>query len=85
LQQLSYSTTVIVGSFLVINGQITMGALIACSILGGRILAPVTMIPGLMVQRAHTKATLAGLEKIYALQTDQGNERQLTPDTLRGE
>ncbi|MFX6760126.1 type I secretion system permease/ATPase, partial [Acinetobacter baumannii] len=29
--------------------------------------------------------TLAGLEKIYALQTDQGNERQLTPDTLRGE
>ncbi|MBP1314107.1 ABC transporter transmembrane domain-containing protein [Herbaspirillum sp. 1130] len=85
LQQLSYSTTVIVGSFLVINGQITMGALIACSILGGRILAPVAMIPGLMVQRAHTKATLAGLEKIYALQTDQGNERQLTPDTLRGE
>ncbi|WP_413457111.1 Ig-like domain-containing protein [Herbaspirillum huttiense] len=81
LQQLSYSTTVIVGSFLVINGQITMGALIACSILGGRILAPVAMIPGLMVQRAHTKATLAGLEKIYALQTDQGNERQLTPDT----
>jgi ATP-binding cassette subfamily C protein LapB len=85
LQQLSYSTTVIVGSFLVINGQITMGALIACSILGGRILAPVAMIPGLMVQRAHTKATLAGLEKIYALQTDQGGERQLTPDSLRGE
>ncbi|MCP1573410.1 ATP-binding cassette domain-containing protein [Herbaspirillum rubrisubalbicans] len=85
LQQLSYSTTVIVGSFLVINGQITMGALIACSILGGRILAPVAMIPGLMVQRAHTKATLAGLEKIYALQTDQGSDRQLTPDTLRGE
>nr|WP_198980751.1 ATP-binding cassette domain-containing protein [Herbaspirillum sp. ASV7] len=85
LQQLSYSTTVIVGAFLVINGQITMGALIACSILGGRILAPVAMIPGLMVQRAHTKATLAGLEKIYALQTDQGGERQLTPDSLRGE
>ncbi|ALU90231.1 ATP-binding cassette domain-containing protein [Herbaspirillum rubrisubalbicans] len=85
LQQLSYSTTVIVGSFLVINGQITMGALIACSILGGRILAPVAMIPGLMVQRAHTKATLAGLEKIYALQTDQGSDRQLTPDSLRGE
>ncbi|WP_443115573.1 ATP-binding cassette domain-containing protein [Herbaspirillum seropedicae] len=85
LQQLSYSTTVIIGAFLVINGQITMGALIACSILGGRILAPVAMIPGLMVQRAHTKATLAGLEKIYALQTDQGSERQLTPDNLRGE
>lgn len=85
LQQLSYSTTVIVGAFLVINGQITMGALIACSILGGRILAPVAMIPGLMVQRAHTRATLAGLEKIYALQTDQGDERQMTPDSLRGE
>ena len=72
LQQVSYTATVIVGSWLVMEGKITMGSLIACSILGGRILAPITAIPGLMVQRAHSKATLEGLEKIYALQTEIG-------------
>jgi ATP-binding cassette subfamily C protein LapB len=85
LQQISYTATVIVGSWLVMEGKITMGSLIACSILGGRILAPVTAIPGLMVQRAHAKATLEGLEKIYALQTDHhGVDRPLAPDNLKG-
>ena len=85
LQQVSYTATVIVGSWLVMEGKITMGALIACSILGGRVLAPVTAIPGLMVQRAHSRATLEGLEKIYALQTDHhGVERPLTPESLKG-
>lgn len=85
LQQISYTATVIVGSWLVMEGKITMGSLIACSILGGRILAPVTAIPGLMVQRAHSRATLEGLEKIYALQTDHhGVDRPLAPDNLKG-
>lgn len=85
LQQVSYAGTVVLGSWLVMDGKISMGALIACSILGGRILAPVTMIPGLMVQRAHSRATLEGLEKIYALQTDNhGVDHPLTPDMLNG-
>jgi len=85
LQQVSYASTVVIGSWLVMEGKITMGALIACSILGGRILAPITMIPGLMVQREQARATLEGLEKIYALQTDHhGVERPLTPEKLHG-
>ncbi|WP_310626346.1 ATP-binding cassette domain-containing protein [Limnohabitans sp.] len=85
LQQVSYAATVVVGSWLVMDGKITMGSLIACSILGGRVLAPVTAIPGLMVQYAHSKATLEGLEKIYALQTDHhGVDRPITPERLDG-
>ncbi|MBO6224652.1 MAG: type I secretion system permease/ATPase, partial [Psychrobacter sp.] len=40
IQQTSYVGIVIIGSFVVMSGDMTMGGLIACSILGGRILAP---------------------------------------------
>ena len=51
MQQASYITLVSVGAYIAISGHdLTMGALIASSILSGRILAPIAALPGLMVQ-----------------------------------
>ncbi len=85
VQQLSYAGLVIAGAYTVMQGGMTMGALIACSILSGRILAPVMALPGLMVQHAHAKAALDGLEKLYLLKTDhEGVDRPLIPTQIRG-
>ena len=85
LQQLSYAALVAVGAWLVIDGQMTMGALIACTILSGRALAPVGMLPGLLVQYAQAKAALNGLEKVYSLESDNsGIDRPLLPEQLQG-
>ena len=85
VQQISYALLVVVGAVVVMQGHMTQGALIASSILSGRILAPIMAIPGLLVQYAHAKAALEGLEKLYLLKTEhQGVEEPLTPDTLRG-
>lgn len=85
IQQISYAGLVVAGAWAVMQGHMTMGALIACSIMSGRILAPVTAIPGLLVQHAHAKAALEGLEKLYQLKVDNHDvERPLTPDHLRG-
>ena len=84
-QQLSYASLVALGAWLVIDGQMTMGALIACAMLSGRALAPVGLLPGLLVQYAHAKAALAGLENVYALQSDNaGVDRPLLPEKLHG-
>jgi len=56
LQQLSYVILVATGALLVSSGHLTMGSLIACSILSGRILAPVGAIPAQLVQWGNTKA-----------------------------
>lgn len=86
VQQMSYAGLVIAGALTVMQGQMTMGALIACSILSGRILAPVMALPGLMVQHAHAKAALGGLEKLYTLKTDhEGIDRPLVPEQIRGQ
>jgi len=85
LQQASYVGLVATGAYFAAEGQLTMGALIACSILSGRALGPIAQLPGLMTQRAHAKAALAGLEKVYALQTDNhGVDRPLVPEKLAG-
>lgn len=85
LQQVSYIALVAVGAYLAGDGHMTMGSLVACSILSGRVLAPVGQIPGLIVQAAHSKAALEMLEKIYALETDNhGIERPLIPGTVFG-
>ncbi len=85
VQQLSYAGLVVAGSLVVMQGHMTMGALIASSILSGRILAPIMAIPGLLVQHAHAQAALEGLEKLYTLKTDHhGTDRPLVPSQIQG-
>ncbi len=86
LQQVSYATMVVAGAWVVMQGQMTMGALIACSILSGRILAPIMALPGLLVQHAHAKAALEGLERLYLLKMDNHDVDQvLTPEKIKGQ
>ena len=66
-------------------GQMTMGALIACSILSGRILAPIMALPGLLVQHSHASAAMEGLERLYTLQSDNhGIAHPLVPTQMKG-
>lgn len=85
LQQSSYVGIVIMGAFVVMSGDMTMGGLIACSILGGRVLAPVMAIPNLLVQHAHARAAEKNIESLFALEVDNhGIERPLAPSKLAG-
>lgn len=85
LQQVSYVGIVIIGSFVVMQGDMTMGGLIACSILGGRILAPVMAIPSLLVQYAHAKAAKSNIESLFDLEQDNhGVAYPLSPSRIDG-
>jgi ATP-binding cassette subfamily C protein LapB len=86
LQQISYTLMIATGALLVSRGELTMGGLIACSILSGRVLAPVSMIPGQLVQWAHAKAALQGLDLLWALQDDHyGQEQPIVVSSIRGD
>lgn len=85
LQQVSYVALVMAGSWGVMDGNMSMGALIACSILSGRIMTPILALPGLLVQHAHAQAAMEGLEKLYDLQSDhEGVDRPLFPTHIQG-
>ncbi len=84
LQQVSYILLVAAGALLVSKGELTMGALIACSILSGRVLAPVATIPAQLVQWSNVKAALQGLDRLWALQDDHGQEQPILLEHIRG-
>lgn len=85
LQQVSYVGIVIVGSFVVMKGDMTMGGLIACSILGGRVLAPVMALPNLLVQYSHAKAAELNIETLFALEQDNHDVAYpLSPSRIKG-
>lgn len=85
LQQASFLTMIGPGAVLASQGQMTMGALLACSILSGRTLAPVAAIPSLLVAWAQAKAALRGLDAIWALEDDHhGQSRPIALENLHG-
>jgi len=86
MQQLSYVLLVAAGAYLAVEGRtMTVGAIIACSILSGRVLAPVATLPGLLVQWGNSKIALDHLEKLFELERDnQGILQSLSPTLVQG-
>ena len=85
LQQISYVGIVIVGAYVVMGGSMTIGGLIASTILGGRILAPIMNVPNMLVQYSHAKAAQANIEKLFELSQDnEGVSYPLSPTRIYG-
>jgi ATP-binding cassette subfamily C protein LapB len=85
LHQYAYVILVAMGAMMVARGEISMGALIACSILSGRILGPIGSIPNLLIQWGHCKTSLQSLDRLFALQSDHhGVDAPLQLDRIRG-
>lgn len=85
MQQFSYVGIVAVGAYLITQGEMTMGALIACSIIGGRALAPLAQIPNLIVQWKQAKIALDVLNNIMELPGEREPDRRLiVPESCFG-
>jgi ATP-binding cassette subfamily C protein LapB len=86
IQQLSYAGMIAAGAYAINSGALTMGGLIACSIISGRALTPVAQLPGLIVQWQHAKIALKSLNGIMAMPSDRDpNERLVVPESCLGE
>lgn len=85
LQQLSYIGLVAAGVFAINSGDLTVGGLIACTIISGRALSPIAQFSGLIVQWQQANMALRGLNSIMALAPDASpDERRLVPDHCQG-
>jgi ATP-binding cassette subfamily C protein LapB len=86
IQQISYVGMIAAGAYAINSGQLTMGGLIACSIISGRALTPVAQLPGLIVQWQHAKMALKSLNAIMEMPSErEQNERLVVPELCRGD
>lgn len=87
LQQLSYILIVAWGAVRVTEGEMTMGALIACTILAGRVNGPlIAQLPGFLVQWGYARSSLQALDTIMRLPADLApGTKGLRPRKMTGD
>lgn len=71
IQQIASVLVVIVGVYKIAEGEMTMGALIACTILTGRALAPLAQVAGLLTRYHQSVAALESLDNVMKMPTDR--------------
>lgn len=84
IQQVVVIAVVIVGVYLITSGDLTVGGLIACTILAGRAMM-IGQISGLLNRLERSKAALNGLNRIMTMPTDRNvRETFLQRPLLKG-
>lgn len=66
IQQLVSVVVVVAGVYLIGQGLLSMGGLIACTMLTGRAVAPLGQMVGLLMQYHHAKVALTSLDEVMA-------------------
>jgi ATP-binding cassette subfamily C protein LapB len=85
IQQFNYVGMVAVGAYVVTTGNLTMGGLIACTIISGRALTPIGQIPVLVSQWSSARIALDTLDKIMMLPGErEADTRLLIPEHCEG-
>lgn len=76
LQQFILIMVMIAGVYLIINGHLTQGGLIACYMLASRIMAPVSQTAGLMMQYHSAATALTALNQIMEKPVERPDDQQ---------
>jgi ATP-binding cassette subfamily C protein LapB len=74
-QQVTSLLMISIGVFLVLGGEITIGALMASIMLAGRVLAPITGIAAVITRGTQTLTALRSIDKIMALERERPADR----------
>jgi ATP-binding cassette, subfamily C, bacterial LapB len=76
VQQASFVLVMVVGVYQIAEGKMTAGALLACSILSSRAIAPLTQLAGIFSRWQHMRAALTGANTIMKAPVDRPPERK---------
>ena len=76
VQQAAYIFVIVAGVYRISEGLMTQGALIACSILCSRAIAPLTQLAGIFARWQQTRASLSGIEGIMDAPSDRPRDRK---------
>lgn len=82
-QNIASLLIVIWGVFMVLSSHITIGALIAATMLSGRILGPVTNIASVMMRGTRTLHALRAIDKLMQLPVERPRDRVFIARSIR--
>jgi ATP-binding cassette subfamily C protein LapB len=74
-QQITSLLLVIIGVFLILDGKLTVGALVAANMLAGRVLAPIAGIASVITRGTQTLSALKAIDRIMSLERERSPQR----------
>ncbi len=85
IQQLAGVGMIVLGVYLIIAGQLSMGGLIACYMLNSRVLLPLGQLSGLLTRYQQARLSKLNIDQMMALpQERHAKQRPLTRQQLNG-
>lgn len=85
IQQSTSVFIIIVGTYLIAEGHITMGAIIASVMLSGRVLAPLAQVAGLLTRLNQTRESLKQLDDLMAKKVERPAKKHfISMSNVRG-
>lgn len=84
-QQLAYAGVVVAGVGMIASQSLTMGGLIACSILAGRAVAPLAQVATLLSRLTMTRTAYRQLDRFMEMPTEGGGPDSLALDKVAGQ
>ena len=76
ITQLVSVAVVIIGVFLISEGKMTVGGLIACNILAGRSMAPLSAVAGLLSRFQQSRMALNALDMLMAMPSERPDDKE---------
>jgi ATP-binding cassette subfamily C protein LapB len=83
-QQLNYLAMVVLGVFLILDGKLSVGALVASTMLSGRVLAPISGIAAVITKATQTFVSLKALNRVMGLERERPVGRNYLSRTIKG-
>lgn len=77
VQQITYAGMLVFGCYLVMEGNITTGTLVACSLLSSRTIAPLMQLTMVFSRWQHAKMAMNGLDDLLKKPLDKSADRKM--------
>lgn len=76
VQQLAYVAVIVLGVYLIADERLTVGGLIACALLTGRALAPLSQVASLMTRYHQARTALGSIDRLMQLPLERPCDHQ---------
>ena len=74
-QQITTLVMMVIGVFMILDGKLSIGALVAASMLAGRVLSPISGIASVITRATQTFIAMRGIDKIMSLERERSPQR----------
>jgi ATP-binding cassette, subfamily C, bacterial LapB len=83
-QQITSLLLIVIGVFLILDGHLTVGALVAANMLAGRVLAPIAGITSVITRGTQTLSALKSIDRIMSLERERSPQRTYVSRKIQG-